>query len=69
MEDNWIDVNAQLPKTDGRFMVTIKGARKSHVEMCNFDSRSKRWMDSSFYEPRIIAWQSRPAPFEQNKKK
>ena len=58
----WIPVSVALPKTSGRFLVTIKNKRKAHVEMRNFDHISKSWQKEC-YEDNILAWQPRPEPY------
>ena len=64
-EDHWIPVTEQLPKTDGRFMVTIKGkSGKPHVEMRNFHAGAQKWESQLGYvEENILAWQARPRPY------
>lgn len=66
----WIPVAEQLPKTDGRFMVTIKGrSGKPHVEMRNFHAGSQKWESQLGYvEENILAWQQRPRPYGYKKK-
>lgn len=60
---NWIPVAVQLPKTDGRFMVTIKGkSGKPHVEMRNFHAGPQTW-ERMCYEEKVLAWQARPRPY------
>lgn len=62
---SWIPVTEQLPKTDGRFMVTIKGkSGKPHVEMRNFNAGAQKWESQLGYvEENILAWQARPRPY------
>ena len=62
-ERQWISVTSYLPKTDGRFMVTVKGRRgKPHVEMRNFHGGSRTWELQCSGES-VIAWQPRPRPY------
>lgn len=68
MQENglWIPVAEQLPKTDGRFMVTIKGrSGKPHVEMRNFHAGSQKWENQCGWlsDENILAWQARPRPY------
>lgn len=66
-EDNhWIPVTEQLPKTDGRFMVTIKGkSGKPHVEMRNFHAGAQKWENQYNWpaDENILAWKARPRPY------
>lgn len=64
-EERWIPVTEQLPKTDGRFMVTIKGkSGKPHVEMRNFHAGSQKWESNlGWNEENVLAWQARPRPY------
>lgn len=65
VHENWIPVTEQLPKTDGRFMVTIKGrSGKPHVEMRNFHAGSQKWESQyGWREENVLAWQARPRPY------
>lgn len=64
---NWIKCSDELPTTDGRYEVTIRGSKGHlHTEMCNFhkDSRVKQWSNGS--KPlNVIAWRSRPKPYKE----
>ena len=61
--NEWIPVASYLPKTDGRFMVTVKGRRgKPHVEMRNFHGGSRTWELQCSGEC-VIACQPRPRPY------
>ena len=63
LETEWVPVTSYLPKTDGRFMVTVKGRRgKPHVEMRNFHGGSRTWELQCSGEC-VIAWQPRPRPY------
>lgn len=60
----WIPVGVALPKTSGRFVVTIKNKRKAHVEIRNYDHASKSWESGRYLCPdNIIAWRMRPEPY------
>ena len=59
----WIPVTDGLPKTDGRFMVTIKNRGKCRTEMRNFDHRTQTWESASYVSENIVAWQQRPKPY------
>ena len=61
----WISVRERLPKTDGRFLVTIKGrSGKPHVEMRNFHAGSQKWESQyGWREENVLAWQARPRPY------
>lgn len=62
----WIPCSRELPSSDGRFEVTIKGSKgKRHVEMCNYykDARvvfgNEKWGGEN-----VIAWRQRPEPYK-----
>lgn len=59
----WIPVEKMLPKTNGRFMVTIKSRRKCRTEMRTFDAVSQKWESNCWFPENIIAWRQRPAPY------
>lgn len=62
----WISVNDFLPKTSGRFMVTIKSRSKRYVDMRNFDHVAKKWGSARWASDNVIAWQARPEPYLPN---
>lgn len=64
----WIPVTDSLPKTDGRFMVTIKNRGKYRTEMRNFDYRTQTWESARYISENIVAWQQRPKPYCPNAK-
>lgn len=59
----WIAVSEQMPKTDGRFMVTIKNRGKYRTEMRNYDHAARKWESARVVPDNIIAWQQRPEPY------
>ena len=65
----WIPVSERLPKTDGRFEVTIKGCKgKRHVEMCNFYKNAKTtpWGLGKWEHGNVIAWRQRSEPYRKD---
>lgn len=63
---NWIPAEERQPKTDGRFMVTVKSRRgKPHVEMRNYNAGSQMWEKQCAVES-VLAWQDRPEPYGWN---
>lgn len=50
----WISVAEQLPNTDGRFEVTIKGSKgKRYIAVCNYNKNANfdKWGNVN-----VIAW-------------
>lgn len=66
LNDGWISVDRELPSSDGRFEVTIKGTRgKRHVEICNFHKNAKGYPWGSKWDSfNVLAWRKRPEPWE-----
>ena len=57
----WISVAEQLPNTDGRFEVTIKGSKgKRYIAVCNYNKNANfdKWGNVN-----VIAWQERDKPY------
>ena len=64
MDRKWISVKDKLPTTSGRFEVTIKGCKKHHVEMCNYNSESELYpWGSKWEQSNVIAWRERDRPY------
>ena len=63
----WIPVEKMLPKSSGRFMVTIKNRGKYRTEMRNFDAATQKWESDRWIPDNIIAWRQRPAPYRPTK--
>lgn len=69
-EKIWIQCDEELPSSDGRFEVTIKGKNgKRYVEMCNFhkDAKSTPWGIENWSHGNVIAWRKRPKPYKERK--
>lgn len=69
-EKVWIPCDEQLPSSDGRFEVTIKGKNgKRHVEMCNFNKNATYtpWGIDNWEHGNVIAWRKRPKPYKERK--
>jgi hypothetical protein len=67
LAEDWIPVDRELPTSDGRFEVTLKGSKgKRHVEMCDFhkDAKAGKW-GSYYYPMNVIAWRKRPEPYKE----
>lgn len=57
----WISVAEQLPNTDGRFEVTIKGSKgKRYIAVCNYNKNANfdKWGNVN-----VIAWRERDKPY------
>ena len=57
----WISVAEQLPNTDGRFEVTIKGSKgKRYIAVCNYNKNANfnKWGNVN-----VIAWRERYKPY------
>lgn len=67
LNSGWIPVDRELPSSDGRFEVTIKGTRgKRHVEICNFHKNAKGYPWGSKWDSfHVIAWRKRPEPWKE----
>jgi ribosome modulation factor len=64
MDRSWISVRQQLPTSDGRFEVTIKGRNGRHVEMCNFSKSGVLYKWGDGWSPvNVIAWRERDKPY------
>lgn len=66
LNGGWIPVSERLPTADGRFEVTVKGAKgKRYVEMCNFykDALIDKW-GGKYSSLNVIAWRCRPEPWK-----
>lgn len=60
-ERRWVSVAEQLPKTDGRFEVTIKGSKgKRYIAVCNYNKNANfdKWGNVN-----VIAWRERDKPY------
>lgn len=71
-EKVWFPCDEQLPSSDGRFEVTIKGKNgKRHVEMCNFNKDAKHtpWEIDNWEHENVIAWRKRSKPYKGDKNK
>ena len=64
---NWIPCSRELPSSDGRFEVTIKGSKgKRHVEMCNYSKDAKVVFGNEKWQgENVIAWRQRPEPYNE----
>ena len=62
----WIPCSKELPSSDGKFEVTIKGSRgKRHVEMCNYYKDAKVvFGNEKWGGENVIAWRQRSEPYK-----
>lgn len=62
----WIPCSKEIPSSDGRFEVTIKGSKgKRHVEMCNYYKDAKVvFGDEKWQGKNVIAWRQRSEPYK-----
>ena len=67
LTNGWIPVSSELPSSDGRFEVTIKGSKgKRHVEICDFHKEAHGYKWGHRYDyPNVTAWRKRPEPYKE----
>ena len=68
LTNGWIPVDRELPSSDGRFEVTIKGSKgKRRVEMCDFHKEAHGYKWGHRYDyPNVTAWRKRPEPWKED---
>lgn len=67
LTNGWIAVGKELPSSDGRFEVTIKGSKgKRRVEILDFHKNANLYMwGSKWDDNHVIAWRRRPEPYKE----